>query len=114
MKLFMGAKLLKLVHVILSLFNFFGSLPFTYRIIQTLLNVFMGSMVALVQLVMNSQSQPTASNKATHGGIGEGYLGLLRSQGLFPGFPQAREKALGTRLGVLESKMNWLQMIIAD
>lgn len=107
----MGAKLLKLVHVILSLFNFFGSLPFTYRIIQTLLNVFMVSMVALV---MNSQSQPTASKKATHGGIGEGHLGLLRSQGLFPGFSQAREKALGTRLGVLESKMNWLQMIIAD
>lgn len=64
----MGAKLLKPVHKMLSLFNFFRSLPFTYRIIQTLLNLFMVSMVALV---MNSQSQPTSPKKTTHGGTGD-------------------------------------------
>ena len=70
----MGAKLLKPVHKMLSLFNFFRSLPFTYRIIQTLLNLFMVSMVALV---MNSQSQQTSSKKTTHGGTGEGYFNLV-------------------------------------
>lgn len=70
----MGAKLLNPVHKMLPLFNFFGSLPFTYRIIQTSLNLFMVGMVAMV---MNSQSQPTSPNKNTHGGTGQGYFNLV-------------------------------------